>query len=100
MSGYPFSSFGGKDRAGGWGMCVEEEGDPAMTKPRQPTQTVAFVDDYCAHYRAVFPNVRQVEQFTRLELGLIAETKRKSLPRLAQSTKADPQTLHNFLPQP
>jgi SRSO17 transposase len=47
----------------------------------------------------VFPNVRQFEQFTRLELGLVAETKRKSLPRLAQTTKADPQALHHFLAQ-
>jgi SRSO17 transposase len=68
-----------------------------MTKPRDPARTVAFVDDYCAHYRAVFPNVRQFEQFSRLELGLVAETKRKSLPRLAQTTKADPQALHHFL---
>src|SRR5258707_6572110 len=68
-----------------------------MTKPREPTPTVAFVDDYCAPYRAVFPNVRQFEQFTHLELGLVAETKRKSLPRLGQTTKADPQALHHFL---
>jgi SRSO17 transposase len=68
-----------------------------MTKAREPVPTVAFVDDYCAHYRAVFPNVRQVEQFTRLELGLVAETKRQSLPRLAQATKADPQAFHHFL---
>ncbi|HEV8194815.1 MAG TPA: IS701 family transposase, partial [Ktedonobacterales bacterium] len=64
---------------------------------REPVPTVAFVDDYCAHYCAVFPNVRQFEQFTHLELGLVAETKRKSLPRLAQTTKADPQALHHFL---
>lgn len=70
-----------------------------MTKPREPVHTVAFVDDYCVHYRAVFPNVRQFEQFTHLELGLVAETKRKSLPRLAQTTKADPQALHHFLAQ-
>ncbi len=68
-----------------------------MTKALEPAPTVAFVDDYCAHFRAVFPNVRQFEQFTRLELGLVAETKRKSLPRLAQTTKADPQALHHFL---
>jgi len=43
-----------------------------MTKPREPSPTVAFVDDSCAHYRAVFPNVRQCEQFTHLELGLVA----------------------------
>ena len=68
-----------------------------MTKPREPAPTVAFIDDYCAHYRAVFPNVRQFEQFTQLELGLLAETKRKSLPRLAQTAQADHQALHHFL---
>jgi SRSO17 transposase len=68
-----------------------------MTKAREPVPTVAFVDDYCAHYRAVFPNVRQFEQFTHLALGLVAETKRKSLPRLAQTTRADPQAFHHFL---
>jgi SRSO17 transposase len=45
----------------------------------------------------VFPNVRQFEQFSRLELGLVAETKRKSLPRLAQTAKADPQAFQHFL---
>lgn len=68
-----------------------------MTKPREPRQTVAFVDDYCAHYRAVFQNVRHFEQFTHLELGLLAEPKRKSLPRLARTAKADQQALHHFL---
>jgi SRSO17 transposase len=68
-----------------------------MTKAREPAHTVAFVDDYCAHYRPVFRNVRHFEQFTRLELGLLAETKRKSLPRLATATKTDHQALHHFL---
>jgi SRSO17 transposase len=70
-----------------------------VTKPRDPAPIVAFVDEYCAPYRAVFPNVRQFEQFTHFELGLVAGTKRKSLPRLAQTTKADPQALHHFLAQ-
>ncbi len=78
-------------------MCVEEEGATAMTKPREPSPTVAFVDDSCAPSRAVFANVRQYEQFTHRELGLVAETKRKSLPRRAPATKADPQACHHFL---
>src|SRR5260370_3380560 len=78
---------------------VQLEGVSAMTKPREAAPTVAFVDGVCTHYRAVFPNVRQFEQFTHLELGLVAETKRKSLPRLAQATKADPQAFHHFLAQ-
>src|SRR5260221_3522 len=76
---------------------IQQEAESAMTKAREPVPTVAFIDDYCAHYHAVFPNVRQFEQFTHLELGLVAETKRKSLPRLAQTTKADPQAFHHFL---
>jgi SRSO17 transposase len=45
----------------------------------------------------VFHNVRHFEQFTQLILGLLAETKRKSLPRLAKTVQADPQALHHFL---
>ena len=71
--------------------------DTAMTKAGEPGHTEAVIDDYCVHYRSVIPNVRQFEQFTRLELGLVAENKRKSLPRLAQTAKADPRTLHHFL---
>lgn len=68
-----------------------------MTKPREPTHTVAFVDEYRAHYRTVFTNVWHFEQFTQLELGLLAETKRKSLLRLAMTAKADAQALDHFL---
>lgn len=49
-----------------------------MTKAREPGHTVAFIDDYCSHYRPVFPHVRQFEQFTRLELGLVARSPRPS----------------------
>jgi SRSO17 transposase len=41
--------------------------------------------------------VRHFEQFTQLELGMLAETKRKSLPRLAKTVKGDHQALHHFL---
>jgi SRSO17 transposase len=64
---------------------------------REAAHTVAFVDDYCAHYRAIFANVRHFEQFTQLQLGLLAETKRKSLPRLAETVKANAQAMHHFL---
>ena len=68
-----------------------------MTKVREATRTVGFVDDYCAHYRAVCNHVRHCDEFTQLHLGLLAETKRKSLPRLAKTAKADGQALHHFL---
>lgn len=45
----------------------------------------------------MFHNVRHCEQFTQLILGMLAETKRKSLPRLAKTVQADHQALHHFL---
>ena len=68
-----------------------------MTRIRAATHTVACIDEYCAHYRSVFHNVRHFEQFTQLELGMLAETKRKSLPRLAKTVQGDHQALHHFL---
>ena len=68
-----------------------------MTRVRPATPTVAFIDQYCASYRALFHNVRHFEQFTALHLGLLAETRRKSLPRVGKTVHADPQALHHFL---
>ena len=68
-----------------------------MSKTRPATPTVAFIDQYCAQYRDLFHNVRHFEQFTALHLGLLAETRRKSLPRLGKTVHADPQALHHFL---
>ena len=41
--------------------------------------------------------MRHCEQFTALQLGLLAETRRKSLPRLSQFVHLDPQALHHVL---
>lgn len=68
-----------------------------MTRVRPATSTVAFIDQYCAPYRSLFGNVRHFEQFTALHLGLLAETRRKTLPRLGKTVHADPQALHHFL---
>jgi SRSO17 transposase len=68
-----------------------------MTRLREATHTVACIGAYGAHYRAVFHNVRHFEQFTQLILGMLAETKRKSLPRLAKTVQGDQQALHHFL---
>ena len=64
-----------------------------MTRIREATHTVGCIDAYCAHYRSVFHNVRHFEQFTQLELGMLAETKRKSLPRLGQDRAGRPSSL-------
>jgi len=34
-----------------------------MTKARQATATVTFVDEYGARYQELFPDVRSFEQF-------------------------------------
>ena len=68
-----------------------------MTRTRPATPTVAFIDQYCAQYRSLFSNVRHFEQFTALHVGLLAETRRKTLPRLGKTVHADPQALHHFL---
>jgi SRSO17 transposase len=68
-----------------------------MSKTRPTTPTVGFIDDYCARYRDLFHNVRHFEQFTALHLGLLAETRRKTLPRLGKTVHTDPQALHHFL---
>jgi SRSO17 transposase len=78
-------------------FIVQKEGDNAKPWPREPASTLAFVDTYCTYYCAMFPNVRPFGQFTHLELSLVAKIKRKSLPRLAQTTKADPQALTSKL---
>src|SRR5260370_12712375 len=68
-----------------------------MTRVRRATPTVAFIDQYCAHFRGLFHNVRHFDQFTAVHLGLLAETRRKSLPRLGKTVHVDPQALHHFL---
>ncbi len=68
-----------------------------MTRTRPATPTVAFIDQYCATYRSLFKNVRHFEQFTALHLGLLAETRHKSLPQLGKTVHVDPQALHHFL---
>src|SRR5258708_8492550 len=68
-----------------------------MTRVRPATPTVAFIDQDCAPYRGLFQNVRHFEQFTALHLGLLAQTRRKSLPRLGKTVHVDPQALHHVL---
>ena len=69
-----------------------------MSMPRAPKATVGFVDQYCAYYRDVFPEVRSFEYFTALPLGLIAELPRKTLPTVARAVGVDDaQALHHFL---
>jgi SRSO17 transposase len=68
-----------------------------MTAVRPATDTVAFVDAYCASYRNLFEDVRSFDHFTRLHLGLISDVARKTLPAIGRMVGADPQALHHFV---
>lgn len=69
-----------------------------MSFPREPTATVQFIDQYCAYYQAVFPEVRSFEYFKYLHLGMIAELPRKTLPAIARAAGLEnEQPLHHFL---
>jgi hypothetical protein len=34
-----------------------------MVEPRDPVETIKFVDDYCEWYKTLFPEVRSFEAF-------------------------------------
>lgn len=68
-----------------------------MTIARQATTTVTFVDEYCARYQDIFPDVRSFEQFKYLHVGMLSEIKRKTFPAIAKAVGADAQALHHFV---
>lgn len=69
-----------------------------MLEPRLPTPSVNFVDEYCAAYQTLFPQVRSFEAFKHLHLGMISDIKRKSLPAIAKVVGLDnEQSVHHFL---
>ena len=71
-----------------------------MVKPRPARQTVQFVDRYCELYRDLFVEVRSYESFKYLQLGLISDIKRKSLPAIAMVVGLENgQGLHHFISQ-
>jgi SRSO17 transposase len=71
-----------------------------MVKPRFPRPTVQCVDTYCEMYRDLFVEVRAYESFKYLQLGLISDLKRKSLPAIAKAVgKTNAQGLHHLISQ-
>lgn len=69
-----------------------------MNLPRDAIATISFVDQYCAVYQNLFPEVRSFECFKFLHLGMISEIKRKSLPAMARAVGIEgSQSLHHFL---
>ena len=69
-----------------------------MVKAREAQKTVQLVDSYCENYKDLFVEVRAYEHFKQLQLGLISDIKRKSLPAIAKALALDnEQGLHHFL---
>jgi SRSO17 transposase len=59
---------------------------------------VKLVDEYCASYRKLFPEVRSFEAFQQLHVGIVSEIKRKTLPGIAEVVGLEnSQSLHHFL---
>jgi len=54
-----------------------------MFEPREPAETIKFVDDYCEWYRNLFPEV-SFEAFKYLHIGMISDIKRKTLPAISR----------------
>jgi SRSO17 transposase len=68
-----------------------------MSKARQAIPTVTFVDEYCQRYQDLFPDVRSFEAFKYLQVGMLSELKRKTLPAIAKAVGADAQALHHVV---
>lgn len=56
-----------------------------MVEPKEAIETVTFVDNYCAAYEQMFPEVRSFEAFKFLHLGMISDVPRKSLPAIVKT---------------
>lgn len=68
-----------------------------MSKARQAIPTVTFVDEYCQRYQDLFPDVRSFEAFKYLQVGMLSEIKRKTLPAIAKAVGGDAQALHHVV---
>ena len=56
-----------------------------MDKPRAARPTIKFIDEYCASYKNLFPEVRSFEAFKHLHVGMIPPIKFKIELVLADS---------------
>jgi SRSO17 transposase len=77
-------------------MDVELQILKHLARDAQPT--VSFIDEYCAGYKDLFPEVRSYECFKYLHIGIIAPIKKKDLPEIAKVVEIkSAQALHHFI---
>jgi SRSO17 transposase len=55
-----------------------------MDEPHAARPTIDFIDEYCAHYRNLFSDVRSFEAFKDLHIAMLSSIKRKTLPAIAE----------------
>lgn len=68
-----------------------------MVAPRKANPTVKFIDDYCQAYQNLFPEVRSFEALKNIQIGMISDIKRKTLPASADLVGLpNAQGLHHF----
>lgn len=70
-----------------------------MVAKREPTPTTPLLDRYCSFYQDIFENdVRSFEHFKFLQMGILSDIKRKSLPSIAEAVGVtNGQALHHFI---
>ena len=50
----------------------------------EPASTIKLFDDYCQWYKKLFSEVRSFDAFKYLQVGMIFDIKRKTLPAIAR----------------
>jgi SRSO17 transposase len=69
-----------------------------MTQARPAALTVTFIDEDCQLYQDVFPAVRSFEHLKQVQIGMLSESKRQTLPAIAKAVgESDPQALHHLV---
>lgn len=70
-----------------------------MVAKREPTTTIPLLDRYCSMYQDIFLNdVRSFEHFKFMQMGVLSDIKRKSLPSIAEAVGiTNEQALHHFI---
>jgi SRSO17 transposase len=58
-----------------------------MNLPRPAATTVNFIEQYCAAYQEIFPEVRSFECFKWLHLGMISQIIKKNITSDSQDSR-------------
>ena len=65
----------------------------SMDKPRAAQPTIKFIDEYCASYKNLFPEVRSFEAFKHLHVGMISANFAEDTTRNCQNCRIRARTV-------